>query len=454
MRRPTSILLLLSVLAGCAVGPNYKRPAVPAPPHFRADPASQPTPQSLGEAKWFDVFQDDTLRGLIHEALQANYDVLIAAQRIVAAQGQYAATRSSLFPRLNAVGSANRDGVNSPIQSSVSGFGPSSWELDLFGKVRRAAEAARADLLAAQEDRAGVVQLLVAQVAVAYFDLREYDAELEYVHDSVKTRNDSLRLVQARLEGGVSSKLDVDQAASLVASAQANLAQLEKAIQQTENLVSFLLGRPPGPVPRGKAIRDQPQPPEIPAGLPSALLDRRPDIRAAEQQLVAANARAGVAKAQFFPAISLTAAGGHRSADLLGVLGRSGFAYSLGGAVDIPVFDAGRRTSNYKTAKAEHEALLVNYRKAIHNSFRDVSDSLIGYQKSKEYRASQELFARTLRDQSRQADLRYRGGVSSYLEVLDTERQRLTAEQALAQAQRDELISLVQLYKALGGGWQ
>ncbi len=454
MRRLASVLLMLALLAGCAVGPNYKRPAVPAAPQFRADPAVQPTLQSFGDVKWFDVFQDDTLRGLIQEALRANHDVLIAAQRIVAAQGQYSATRSSLFPQLNAVGSANRNGVNSPIQSSASGFGLASWEIDLFGKMRRATEAARADLLAAEEDRAGVVQLLVAQVAVAYFDLREYDAELDYVRDSVKTRSDSLRLVRSRLQGGVSSKLDVDQAESLVASAQATQAQLEKAIQQTENLISFLLGRPPGPVERGKTIQEQPQPAEIPAGLPSALLDRRPDIRRAEQQLVAANARVGVAKAQFFPNISLTAAGGYRSADLLGILDRSGFGYSLPGGLDVPIFDMGRRRGNYRTAKAEREALLINYQRTIQNAFREVSDSLIGYQKSKEYRVRQELFARTLRDQSRQADLRYRGGVSSYLEVLDTERQRLAAEQVLAQAQRDELTSLVQLYMALGGGWQ
>jgi len=454
MRRLISVASLLALLTGCAVGPNYKRPAVLAPPQFRADPAPQPTPQSLGEAKWFDVFQDETLRGLIREALQANYDVLIAAQRVVSAEGQYSATRSALWPQLNAVGEVGRNGVKSPIQTWVSGFGAATWEIDLFGKARRATEAARADMLAAKEDQAGIVQLLVSQVAMAYFDLREYDAELVYVTDSVKTRTGSLRLVSARLQGGVANKLEADQAESLVASAMATQAQLEKAIQQTENLINFLLGKPPGPVARGKTIQEQPQPPEVPAGLPSALLDRRPDIRFAEQQLIAANARVGVAKAQFFPSINLTAAGGYQSADLLGVIKRSGFAYNLGATVDVPIFDAGRRAGNYKTAKAENQALLINYKKAINNAFRDTSDSLIGYQKAKEYRVNQEQFARTLRDQSHMADIRYRGGVSSYLEVLDTERQRLSAEQVLAQAQRDELTSLVQLYKALGGGWQ
>jgi multidrug efflux system outer membrane protein len=260
--------------------------------------------------------------------------------------------------------------------------------------------------------------------------------------------------VTARLQGGVANKVEQDQAQSLVASAQASQAQLEMAIEQTENLINFLIGKQPGPVTRGLALTAQYQPPQVPAGLPSLLLDRRPDVRAAEQQLIAANARVGVAKAAFFPSISLTASGGYQTADLLGIVTRDGFAYSLTGVVDIPIFDAGRRAGNYKSAKAQNEALVINYRRAVNGAFRDASDSLIGYTKAREYRTSQELFANTLRDQSRLANLRYRGGVSSYLEVLDTERQRLTAEQQLAQAQRDELASLVQLYKALGGGWQ
>jgi len=447
------LAVCLTVLTGCTVGPNYKRPAIPTPPQFRSG-EPQPGQDSLGEMKWFDLFQDETLRGLIQESLQANYDIRIAVQRVLEAQGQVTATRSALFPQLNGQAGAARTGVNSPIESTAGAFGVASWELDLFGKLRRATEAARAELLSVEENQKAVRQVLVAQVASAYFDLREYDAELEYVRESIKTRRESVQLVAAREQGGVASLLDVDQAKTLVYSAEANAALLEKAQEQTENLISMLLGRNPGPINRGTSLVDQPQPPQVPAGLPSALLERRPDLRAAEQDLVAANARVGVAKAAFYPSINLTASGGIQTSDLLGVVSRAGGAYTMAGLVDLPIFDAGRRSANYKIAQAQREELLIVYQKAINGAFNDVSDALAGYRQSKEYTSSQLLLAETLRDQSRLANQRYVGGVSSYLEVLDTERQRLTAEQQLAQAQRDVLTSLVQLYKVLGGGWQ
>jgi multidrug efflux system outer membrane protein len=426
---------------------------VPAPPQFRAE-AETPAQVSLGEAKWFDVFQDEALQSLIKEALAANYDLRIATARVLQAEGQLTATRSQLFPQIGVRAGAGRDGVNSPIQSTGGILGIASWEIDLFGKLRRATEAARAELLAVQENRNAVMQALVAQVAAAYFDLREYDAELGFVRESIRTRQESVKLVTARLQGGVSNALEVDQAKTLVSSAQANASLLEKVMEQTENFINFLLGKPPGPVPRGRSLEDQPQPPQVPAGLPSALLERRPDLRAAEQLLVAANARVGVAKAAFFPSINLTGTGGYQTTDLLGVISRSGGSYSMAGIVDLPIFDAGRRIGNYRTAQAVREELLINYQKAINGAFRDVSDALVGYQKSKEYTNSVKELAVTLRDQTMLANARYVGGVSSYLEVLDTERQRLTAEQQLAQAQRDVLTSLVQLYKVLGGGWQ
>jgi len=453
MRRIFLMVCAAVCFTGCTVGPNYKRPTVPAPPQFRAGEA-QPAQASLGDTKWFDLFQDETLRGLISEALKANYDIRIAAQRVLEAEGQVKAIRAGLFPQLNGQVSAGRTGVNAPIESSAGGFGVASWELDLFGKIRRATEAARAEMLAAQENQKAIMQALVSQVATAYFDLREYDAKLEYVRESVKTRTESLRLVTARQQGGVATMLDVDQAKTLVATAEGNAVQLERAREQTENFINFLLGKHPGPVARGKSLTEQPQVPQVPTGLPSALLDRRPDLRFAEQQLIAANARVGVAKAAFFPSISLTAAYGYQSSDLLGVISRGGGAYNMAGVLDLPIFDAGRRSGNYKSAKARHQQLLINYEKAIYGAFRDVSDSLVGYQRSKEYVITQKTLTGTLRDQSQLSNLRYRGGVTSYLEVLDTERQRLTAEQQLAQAQRDELTSLVQLYKALGGGWQ
>jgi len=453
MRSRFLVVCTAAALAGCTVGPHYQRPAVSAPAHFRAG-EPQPGSASLGDMKWFDLFQDNQLRDLIHEALQANYDIRIAAQRVLQAEGQLAATRSSLFPFLGAQASSTGFGVESPIQRTGGGFLTFSWELDLFGKLRRASEAARADLLASDESRKGVIQSLITQVASAYFDLREYDAELEYVRQSIKTREDSVRLVAARVQGGVANALELDQAKTLVASAQTNAAVLERAQEQTENLISFLLGRQPGPILRGLNLEDQPQPPKIPAGIPSTLLERRPDIRAAEQQLVASNARVGVAKAMFYPSINLTATGGAQSSDLVNIVNRAGGAWTRGVFLDLPIFDAGRRMGNYKTAQALREELLIAYLKTIDGAFRDVSDALIGYQKTQEYSSGQAILTETLRHQSRLANTRYSGGVSSYLEVLDTERQRLTAEQELAQSQRDVLLSLVQLYKALGGGWQ
>ena len=453
MRRTMLSLSLLVLLAGCKVGPRYKRPEITMPAQLRSgEPAPEQT--SFGDTNWFEIFQDEILRGLIKEALSANYDVRIAAQRVLDAEGQFTATGSGLFPQFGVQGAATRQGNKSPTQSVLGAFAGVSWEIDLFGKLRSASEAAKSDLLAMQENQKAVMQALVADMAIAYFSLIELDAELVYVQESTKARQASLRLVSARLEGGVASKVEVDQAQSLVASAQASQARIQMAIEQTENLINFLMAKQPGPVTRGQALTAQYQPPEVPAGLPSLLLERRPDVRAAEQQLIAANARVGVAKAAFFPSISLTANGGYQSVDLLGVVNRTGAAYGLAGAVDLPIFDAGRRAGNYKSAKAQREALIINYQRAVNGAFRDASDSLVGYTKAREYRTSQELFANTLRDQSRLANLRYRGGVSSYLEVLDTERQRLAAEQQLAQAQRDELTSLVQLYKALGGGWQ
>lgn len=448
--------LLIVCVAGCTactVGPNYKRPDLAVPPQFRAGEV-QPSQVSLGDTKWFDLFQDETLRSLIQEAVASNYDIHIAAQRVLEGEGQLSATRSRLFPQLDAQAQASRTGVSSPIQSWGDAFGAASWEIDLFGKLRRSTEAARADLLALKENQKAVIQTLVAQVAAAYFDLREYDAELQIVRESIRTRQESVNLVAARLQGGVSSALDLDQAKSLVASAQANAALLEKGQEQTENLINFLLGKQPGSVARGKSLIDQTQPPQVPAGLPSALLERRPDLQRAEQELIAANARVGVAKAAFYPSINLTAAGGYETTDLVGFVSRAGLGYSLSGVLDLPIFDAGRRAGNYKVAKAQREELVIGYRQAIDGAFRDVSDALIGHQKSKEYSSSQRDLTTTLRDQSRLASMRYEGGVSSYLEVLDTERQRLTAEQQLAQADRDVLTALVRLYNALGGGWQ
>ena len=447
-------LLVIVLLGGCAVGPNYRRPEVPLPPGHRAGAADLDAAASLADMKWFDLFQDEALRTLIRQALANNFDVRIAAQRVTQAEGQLTAVRSGFWPQLGVQGTGARQGVTSPVQSSIGIFGFASWEIDLFGRIRRSAEAARADLQFSREDQSAVLQSIVASVAEGYFTLRDYDAQLALTRASLQARRDSLRLVDARLQGGVGTRVDLDQAQSLVAAAASDVIALERAVEQTENLIAFLAGRFPSAPERGKPLVEQPQPAQVPAGLPAALLERRPDIRAAEQRLVAANARVGVAKAAFFPSIQLTGAAGYQSVDLLGIIQRSSAAYNVAGVADLPLFDAGRRVGNYRVAKAVREELVINYQRSINNALRDVADSLIGYRKAREFRAQQELLAATLRDQSRLSQLRYRGGVTSYLEVLDTERQRLQAEQQLSKAQRQELVAMVQLYRALGGGWQ
>jgi multidrug efflux system outer membrane protein len=453
MCRKSLVLALAALLPACKVGPNYHRPSVPAPPQFRFGEAPA-SPVSLGDVKWFDLFQDDALRALIGEALKANYDIRIAAQRIIEAQGQLMVVHSAEYPHVDAEATTFRYGVTGPNVITRRAFAFLAWELDIFGKLRRATEAARADMLATEQTKVTVLEAIIREVATAYFNLVEYDAEILIVQESIKARQQSLDLVIARETGGVASMMDVDQARSLVESAQSDLVVLERKRSQVEDLISFLLGRSPGQIARGRILTDQPYPPTVPAGLPSALLERRPDIRAAEERLVAANARVGVAKAAFYPSINLTAAAGISSSQLVGVAGQTGPAYGFEGIFDVPIFDAGERAGYYRTAKAQHEDLLLQYLSTIFGAFRDVSDALIGFQKAKEAVASQLALTITLRDQNVLANARWAGGVSSYLEVLDTQRQLLTAEQLLAQAQRDVLISLVQLYQALGGGWR
>jgi multidrug efflux system outer membrane protein len=328
------------------------------------------------------------------------------------------------------------------------------WELDIWGRIRRSTEAARAQYLAQEAVQQGVIQSLVTGVANAYFQLLELDQELTVATQSLASRKDSLRLVEARLTGGLATQLEVDQATSLVATAAATIADVEGRREQTENFINILLGRNPGPVDRTKVLGDQKLAPTVPAGLPSALLDRRPDIQQAEQQLVAVNARVGVAKSLLFPAVRLTGSGGHQNFQISDLFKSVGGVYGYGAGVVMPVFNAGGLWANYKSSQADREAAILNYQRTVQEAFRDVADSLIGYQKAREYRAQRELFAVTLRNQLQLAQLRYEGGVSSYLEVLDTERESLDAELLFAQAYLNELASVIRLYKALGGGWE
>jgi outer membrane protein, multidrug efflux system len=450
-------LMLLSI--GCAVGPNYKRPDYPVPTSHRSEtalPATSTTAptETFGDVKWFDLFQNDRLQELIRTALKENYDIRIAAQRVLTAQSFVTVERSALFPSVDAVASAERQqGVNRAISSLFAG-GRIFWELDIWGRIRRSTEAARAEYLSQEAVQQGVIQSLVTGVASSYFQLLELDQELKVAKQSLASRQDSLRLVEARLTGGLSNQLEVDQARSLVATAAATIADVERRLEQAENFLNTLLGRNPGPVDRTQLLGDQKLAPEVPAGLPSALLERRPDIRLAEQQLVAANARVGVAKSLFFPSVSLTGSGGHQNFEISNLFKSVGAVYGYGGSVVLPIFNAGSLWANYKASKTQREAAVLTYQQSVQGAFRDVADSLVGYQKAREYRAQSEIFVITLRDQLRLANMRYEGGVSSYLEVLDTERQALDAELSYAQAYLGELNSVIFVYKALGGGWR
>src|SRR5262249_47313895 len=328
-----------------------------------------------------------------------NYDVRIAAQRVLAAQAFVTVEKSALYPSVDAVGSASRQqGVHRAISSAFGG-GQVFWELDLWGRIRRSAEAARGEYLAQEAVQQGFIQSLVTGVASSYFQLLELDQELNVAKLSLISRQNSLRLVQARLTGGLSNQLEVDQATSLVATAAATIADVEGRREQAENFLNTLLGRNPGPVERSKILADQKLVPEVPAGLPSALLERRPDIRQAEQLLVAANARVGVAKALFFPSISLTGSGGYQNFEISNLFKSTGAVYGYGGSLVAPIFNGGALWANYKASKADREAAILTYQKSVQNAFRDVADSLVGHQKSKEYLVQRELFVTALRDQ-------------------------------------------------------
>jgi outer membrane protein, multidrug efflux system len=454
--------IALLMLTGCAVGPNYKRPPVTVPGTYRglaADSDPQAT-ASLGDEKWWTVFQDEQLQILIREALSQNYDLRIAATRVLQAQAVLGITRADQFPTITGGASATSLGI--PRTKNLQSFETSSnqvnlslfWELDFWGKFRRATEAARANLLATEWGRKAVVWSLVSNVASAYFQLLELDAEMEISRRTLATRKDSLRLVEIRAKGGATSLLDVRQSEQLVYTAAASIPDLERRIEQQENLISILLGRNPGPVTRGRPLVENPMLPVVPAGLPSPLLARRPDIQSVEQQLIAANARIGVAKAAYFPQITLTAEGGYQSSALTSLFsGPAGF-WSFGGQLVQPIFTGGRIRSNVRLTEAQEQEAVLIYQQSIQQAFREVSDSLVAYRKNQEFRAQQQLVTTAAQDATRLSDVRYRGGVTSYLEVLDSDTRYFDAQLSLAQAELNERLALVQLYNALGGGWQ
>ena len=457
------VTMLLVLLTGCTVGPNYKRPTAAVPDRYRgltAEEAAKAEAASFGNEKWWQVFQDKELQGLVRTALEHNYDVRIAATRILQAQAVLGITRADQFPSVSAtVGADNQripeSKLSPPLYTSTNHVSLAMfWELDFWGKFRRATEAARADLLATEWGKRAVLTTLVSNVAGAYFQLRELDLQLDIAKRTLGTRQESLRLVNIRAKGGVVSMLDVRQSEQLVYGAAAAIPDLERQIEQQENFISILLGQNPGPVPRGEPLTAIHFLPSVPAGLPSALLERRPDIQVAEQGVVAANARIGVAKASYFPSISLTGVGGYQSSALLGLFSGPAGLWSLAANPVQPIFQGGRLRSNVRLTEARQQEAALVYQATIQQSFREVSDSLVAYQKNQEFRKQQELLTGSAADATRLSNMRYEGGTTSYLEVLDSDTRYFEAQNTLAKAQLNELLAVVQLYRALGGGWE
>ncbi len=463
MRKSVALACIAILGCGCTVGPNYKKPAANVPGTYRGlaeEEAGKTEPGSLGDQKWWEVFQDEQLRSLIRTALQQNYDVRIAGARILQAQAQLGITRADQFPSVSA--GAGISDSRSPKGKFFPAFEGSTgqvnasaaWELDFWGKFRRATEAARANLVASESARQEVMLTLVANVSGAYFQLRALDLELEISKRTLASRRESLRLTTILADHGSTSMLDVRQAEQLVFTAAAEIPSLEQQIEQEENLISILLGKNPDTVARGQTLTEQARPPAVPAGLPSSLLERRPDIREAEQQLIAANAQIGVAQAAYFPQISLSGSAGFQSAALTNLFSGPAGTWDFGASLAQPIFTAGRLRSNVRFAEAQQQASLLFYQQTIQGAFRSVSDALIAYRKTQEFRSQEELLFQSAQDAARLSHMRYSGGVTGYLEVLTNETNAFSAELGLVQAKLNELLTLVQLYEALGGGWQ
>jgi multidrug efflux system outer membrane protein len=468
--KAATILLTALALSGCAVGPNYHRPAVQTPTAFHApDVTQEPGKQtsSFADLPWWQVFHDRQLQDLIRTALKQNYDLQLAVERVNAARAQVGITRSNEFPQVSLDPAFSGGKTDQNVKSNVFSLAADAvFQVDLFGRYRRATEAARAQLLGTEDAQQTVILTLVSDVASDYFLLRDLDLQLQITEDTVRTQEASVKLTEARLQHGVGTTLDVLEARQVLDTANAQIPDLERQIGQTEDALNILLGKYPDNVPRGMPLgMETPDGlawsetllPELPAGLPSALLERRPDIREAEQNLVAANANIGVAKAMFFPQISLVGSGG-------AAFGHSQFAGShipaplgvgtYGANASQPIFTGGYLRNNLRYAKSQDRQALISYQQTIQRAFGDVSDALIGYDKYHTVRERQE---RTVKDLQASVDvslMRYRGGTATYIDVLDSQRSLFSSELTLAQARNNEYQGLVQLYKALGGGWK
>jgi outer membrane protein, multidrug efflux system len=461
-RYQATLLVIAGWLAGCAVGPDYERPEVLTPTDWRNGPEAR---DSLGDLGWWQLFKDPALHELITTAVVANRDLQVAVARVLDSRARLGVARAAQFPQVNASGSYQYTrpfSKNSPMLQGGEIFTGDDWqagmdltfELDLWGRLRRGTEAARAELLASEETRRVVLMTLVADVARTHFDLLELDDELEIARRTLRTRQASLELQRRRFGQGLSTQLDVERAEAEVAVAAATVPDLERHIAQTENGLSVLLGRNPGPIVRGVPLDGQRLPPEVPAGLPSALLERRPDIRQAEQTLVAANARIGAAKAEYFPKISLTGMLGVESVSLSDLFTGGSRFWSIGPTMTVPLFTAGRTSNTVKGFEARQQQAATQYLQTIQQAFREVEDALVFHRKVREIRTERERRVAATRRALSLATLRYERGLATQLDVLDAQRQLFSAELDLASITRDQLTAVVQLYKALGGGWQ
>ena len=457
-----SLAMTLILLSGCMIGPNYHRPGINVPDAYRGMTKEEIVNRqldSIGQQQWWEIFQDKKLQDLIRTALAQNYDVRMAADRILEAQAQVTITSSYQIPTVTAgAGIISQRVEKTPLANpyeygAYQVTGTVAWDLDFWGKYRRMVEASKASLLASQWARQEVITTLVAEVASAYFQLRELDMELEISKRTLKSEQESLGLTKHLADHGSASMLDVRQAEQLVYAAAEKVPDLERRIQQQENLISVLLGNNPGTIGRGWELTQQPHAPVVPAGIPSSLLERRPDIRQAEQQLIAFNAQIGAAQGAYFPDISLTATGGYQSTALSKLFSGPSGMWDIVGSLTQPIFNAGRIRAGVKFAKAQQQEALDLYRKTIQQAFREVSDALVAYRKTQEFTAQQDLLTQSAKDAARLSDLRYKGGLASYLEVLDSDTRYYSAELGDAQARLNELQALVDLYKALGGGW-
>jgi multidrug efflux system outer membrane protein len=457
--------LAATLLTGCTVGPNYTRPVMnpPAQHRFVDGPAQA---ESLADVQWMTVFSDPALQDLIHLAIANNLDLRIAAARVDEARAQAGIARSFRFPTIDIVGGyvVNQGSRNAEPPQANEGEtrhfqnwnvgAQLSWDTDLFGRLRRQSEAATAVYLSTEQGRRAVLVSLVGDVSSSYFRLRGLDLQLEIARQTLAINDRTIAYFQDRLQGGVSNRLEVDQVRANRQLTAATIPQIEQEIAQLENAISILLGRPPGPVPRGRTLAEQQTPPSVPAGLPAALLERRPDVLEAEQLLVAANANIGAAKALFYPNISLTGLLGGLSGDFTTLLSGSSIVWTAGVSALQPLYNAGRNRRNYEAAEAQYQQALAAYQRSALTAYREVADALIAIQKLKEIRVQQEEGIAALQDAADLSRDRYQSGLASYIEILIADQNLFQQQLLLAQTRDAELVAVTDLYRSLGGGWQ